>query len=129
MTGIGGLPKLFYIHRSAQRCLEILDALSGRGRRGSDRILEQLGSPGRKGAGHAELGAGHVSNRPTLGKCHPSAPVGAAPRFTSARLPSMKAEFAAPSNPEKHSILRLGRRGAGPPTRAVVPGLRRSIGL
>ena len=31
-----GLPKLFHIHRSAKRCLEILDELFGRDRRASD---------------------------------------------------------------------------------------------
>jgi hypothetical protein len=30
MTSIAGLPKLFHIHRSAKRCLDILDELFGR---------------------------------------------------------------------------------------------------
>jgi hypothetical protein len=45
------------IHRSAKRCLEILDELFGRDRRASDQILDQFGVLGRKGASRAELGA------------------------------------------------------------------------
>jgi hypothetical protein len=43
MTGIGDLPKLFDVYRSAERCLDILDELFGRDQRASDQIsLDQF---------------------------------------------------------------------------------------